>query len=149
MNPLRPLSIPAYRPLFAAMVLTVFAQGAWALYLAMQTLDLGATAATLSSVVAWSGIGLLAGSLPAGVFADRVPKKSVIVGVLTLNFAAATTTSTAAIVGVVTFWLLAVSAFVIGVSTAPKHTLLTQIPTRAHSRAALMVMPSTPALAAP
>ena len=34
MNPLRPLSIPGYRPLYAAMVLTVFAQGAWALYLA-------------------------------------------------------------------------------------------------------------------
>ena len=40
MNPLRPLSVPGYRPLFAAMVLTVFAQGAWALYLTMQTLDL-------------------------------------------------------------------------------------------------------------
>ncbi|WP_305143038.1 hypothetical protein [Kocuria marina] len=66
MNPLRPLTIPTYRTLFAAMVLTIFAQGAWALYLAMQTLDLGATPATLSGVVAWSGIGLLAGSLPAG-----------------------------------------------------------------------------------
>ena len=62
MNPLRPLTIPTYRTLFAAMVLTIFAQGAWALYLAMQTLDLGATPATLSGVVAWSGIGLLAGS---------------------------------------------------------------------------------------
>ena len=130
MNPLRHLSVPGYRPLYAAMVLTVFAQGAWALYLAMQTLDLGATAATLSGVVAWSGIGLLAGSLPAGVFADRVPKKSVIVGVLTLNFAAATTTSTAAIVGVVTFWMLAASAFVIGVSTAfffPAYTALVPV----------------------
>ena len=48
MNPLRPLTIPTYRTLFAAMVLTIFAQGAWALYLAMQTLDLGATPATLS-----------------------------------------------------------------------------------------------------
>ena len=56
MNPLHPLTIPTYRQLFAAMVLTIFAQGAWALYLAMQTLDLGATAATLSGVVAWSGI---------------------------------------------------------------------------------------------
>ena len=115
MNPLRPLSVPGYRPLFAAMVLTVFAQGAWALYLAMQTLDLGATATTLSGVVAWSGIGLLAGSLPAGVLADRVAKKSVIVGVLTVNLATSTTTSTAAIFDAATFWMLAVSAFIIGV----------------------------------
>ena len=39
MNPLHPLTIPTYRQLFAAMVLTIFAQGAWALYLTMQTLD--------------------------------------------------------------------------------------------------------------
>lgn len=130
MNPLRPLTIPTYRTLFAAMVLTIFAQGAWALYLAMQTLDLGATPATLSGVVAWSGIGLLAGSLPAGVLADRIPNKSVIVGVLTLNCIVATATSTAAILDLVTFWMLAASAFVIGVSTAfffPAYTALVPV----------------------
>lgn len=118
MNPLRPLTIPAYRWLFVAMVLAVFAQGAWALYLAMQTLDLGATPTTLSGVVAWSGIGLLAGSLSAGVLADRISHKAVIVGVLTLNLTIATATSTAAVIGMVGFWMLAASAFIIGVSTA-------------------------------
>lgn len=130
MNPLRPLTLPTYRWLFTAMVLTVFAQGAWALYLAVQTLDLGATPATLSGVVAWSGTGLLAGSLPAGVLADRISKKSVIVAVLTLNLAVATATSTAAIVGMVTFWILAVSAFIIGASTAfffPAYTALVPV----------------------
>ena len=130
MNPLHPLTIPTYRQLFAAMVLTIFAQGAWALYLAMQTLDLGATPATLSGVVVWSGIGLLAGSLPAGVIADRIPNKSVIVGVLTLNLAIATATSTAAILDIVTFWMLAVSAFIIGTSTAfffPAYTALVPV----------------------
>ena len=130
MNPLHPLTIPTYRQLFAAMVLTIFAQGAWALYLTMQTLDLGATPATLSGVVAWSGIGLLAGSLPAGVIADRIPNKSVIVGVLALNLAIATATSTAAILDFVTFWMLAVSAFISGASTAfffPAYTALVPV----------------------
>lgn len=130
MNPLHPLTIPTYRQLFAAMVLTIFAQGAWALYLAMQTLDLGATPAALSGVVVWSGIGLLAGSLPAGVIADRIANKSVIVGVLTLNLAIATATSTAAILDIVTFWMLAVSAFIIGTSTAfffPAYTALVPV----------------------
>ncbi len=130
MNALRPLTIPTYRSLFTAMVLTIFAQGAWALYLAMQTLDLGATPATLSGVVAWSGIGLLAGSLPAGVVADRIPNKSVIVGVLTLNLTVAAATATAAVLGMVTFWVLAVSAFTIGVSTAfffPAYTALVPV----------------------
>lgn len=130
MNPLHPLTISTYRQLFAAMVLTIFAQGAWALYLAMQTLDLGATPAALSGVVVWSGIGLLAGSLPAGVIADRFPNKSVIVSVLTLNLAIATATSTAAILDIVTFWMLAVSAFIIGTSTAfffPAYTALVPV----------------------
>ena len=130
MNPLHPLTIPTYRQLFAAMVLTIFAQGAWALYLAMQTLDLGATPAALSGVVVWSGIGLLAGSLPAGVIADRIPNKSVIVGVLALNLAIATAMSTAAILDFVTFWMLAVSAFIIGTSTAfffPAYTALVPV----------------------
>lgn len=130
MNPLHPLTIPTYRQLFVAMVLTIFAQGAWALYLTMQTLDLGATPATLSGVVAWSGIGLLVGSLPAGVIADRIPNKSVIVGVLALNLAIATATSTAAILDFVTFWMLAVSAFIIGASTAfffPAYTALVPV----------------------
>ena len=130
MNPLHPLTIPTYRQLFAAMVLTIFAQGAWALYLAMQTLDLGATPATLSGVVAWSGIGLLVGSLPAGVIADRIPNKSVIVGVLALNLAIATAMSTAAILDFVTFWMLAVSAFISGASTAfffPAYTALVPV----------------------
>lgn len=130
MNPLHPLTIPTYRQLFAAMVLTIFAQGAWALYLTMQTLDLGATPATLSGVVAWSGIGLLAGSLPAGVIADRIPNKSVIVGVLALNLAIATAMSTAAILDFVTFWMLAVSAFISGASTAfffPAYTALVPV----------------------
>lgn len=130
MNPLHPLTIPTYRTLFAVMVLTIFGQGAWALYLAMQTLDLGATPATLSGVVAWSGIGLLAGSLPAGVLTDRMPNKSVIVGVLTLNLTIATVTSTAAILGMVTFWMLAASAFIIGASTAfffPAYTALVPV----------------------
>ncbi|AIT62040.1 MFS transporter [Corynebacterium doosanense] len=127
MNPLRPLASPAYRPLFAAMTLTIFAQGAWALYLAMQTLDLGATAASLSSVVAWSGIGLLAGSLPAGVIADRFPKKKILLSVLGLNTLVATLTAGLAAAGTVTFWMLGLSAFVIGTTTAfffPAYTAL-------------------------
>lgn len=130
MNPLRPLTIPAYRSLFAAMVLAIFAQGAWTLYLAMQTLDLGATPTTLASVVAWSGVGLLAGSLPAGVVADRLPHRSILVGVVALNLTVATVTSTAATTGTVSFWMLGLSAFIIGASTAfffPAYTALVPV----------------------
>ena len=52
------------------------------------------------------------------------------VGVLTLNLAIATATSTAAILDIVTFWMLAVSAFIIGTSTAfffPAYTALVPV----------------------
>ena len=45
---LAPLSSPRYRPLFLAMVLAIFGQGAWNLYLAMQVLELGADPPTLA-----------------------------------------------------------------------------------------------------
>ena len=86
---LAPLSSPRYRPLFLAMVLAIFGQGAWNLYLAMQVLELGADPPTLAGVVMWSGVGLLAASLPAGVVADRLSKKGILVAVLVVNAVAA------------------------------------------------------------
>ena len=130
MNTLRvlsPLSVQHYRRLFAAMVLAVFGQGAWALYLAMQTLDLGATPADLSTVVVWSGVGLLLWSLPAGVVADRLPQRTILIGVMTLNAVAAAVTTWLAWGEAVTFWQLGLSAFLIGASTAfffPAYTAL-------------------------
>ncbi|MGO0575955.1 MFS transporter [Ornithinimicrobium panacihumi] len=112
------------------MVLAIFAQGAWALYLAMQALDLGASPATLASVVAWSGIGLLVGSLPAGVVADRLPHRSIMVVVLALNLTVATVTSTTATTGTISFGMLGLSAFIIGASTAfffPAYTALVPV----------------------
>lgn len=124
---LKPLSSPRYRPLFAAMVLTLFAQGAWTLYLAMQVLDLGADPRTLAGVVMWSGIGLLAASLPAGVVADRVLKKRILVIVLAANAVVAGTVSGLALAGAAPYWLLGLSALLIGASTAfffPAYTAL-------------------------
>lgn len=124
---LSPLSLPRYRRLFAALALAIFGQGAWALYLVMQTLESGATPAELSSVVAWSGLGLLLLSLPAGVVADRLPKRVILIGVMALNAVAAGVTTWLAWSGAVVFWHLGLSAFFIGASTAfffPAYTAL-------------------------
>lgn len=127
---LRPLALPAYRRLFAAMVLAIFGQGAWALYLAMQTLSLGASPAQLAGVVAWSGIGLLACALPAGVVADRFEKRTILLTIAAANTAVASVTTLLAFAQEASFWLLGLSAFLIGASTAfffPTYTAL--IPT--------------------
>lgn len=137
---LRPLTLPRYRRLFLAMTLALFGQGAWALYLAMQTLDLGATPAQLAGVVAWSGVGLLACSLPAGIIADRVDKKQVLLTVMLVNSAVATVTTLLALTGLATFWQLSSSAFLIGAATAfffPAYTAL--VPTMVESEQLMAV----------
>ncbi|QBJ98638.1 MFS transporter [Rhodococcus sp. ABRD24] len=116
------------------MVLTLFGVGAWAIYLAMQTLALDATPATLSSVVAWTGVGLLVCSLIAGVVADRVAHRSVLLAVLVVNLAVTLTIGILAFVGHIQIWQLSVSAFVLGASTAfffPAYTAMvpTLVPT--------------------
>lgn len=124
---LRPLTLPRYRHLFLSMTLAIFGQGAWALYLAMQTLDLGATPARLAGVVVWSGVGLLACSLPAGIIADRVDKKRVLLTVMLVNSAVATATTLLALTDLATYWQLSSSAFLIGAATAfffPAYTAL-------------------------
>ena len=124
---LAPLSSPRYRPLFLAMVLAIFGQGAWNLYLAMQVLELGADPPTLAVVVMWSGVGLLAASLPAGVVADRLSKKGILVAVLVVNAVAAGVVSGLATMGAAQYWLLGLSALIVGASTAfffPAYTAL-------------------------
>ncbi|MCV7465998.1 MFS transporter [Micrococcus luteus] len=124
---LAPLSSPRYRPLFLAMVLAIFGQGAWNLYLAMQVLELGADPPTLAGVVMWSGVGLLAASLPAGVVADRLSKKGILVAVLVVNAVAAGVVSGLATMGAAQYWLLGLSALIVGASTAfffPAYTAL-------------------------
>ena len=124
---LAPLSSPRYRPLFLAMVLAIFGQGAWNLYLAMQVLELGADLPTLAGVVMWSGVGLLAASLPAGVVADRLSKKGILVAVLVVNAVAAGVVSGLATMGAAQYWLLGLSALIVGASTAfffPAYTAL-------------------------
>ncbi|MGI5213800.1 MFS transporter [Plantactinospora sp. CA-290183] len=122
-----PLRHRNYQLLFAAMVLDLFGTGAWSIYLVLQALALNATAAALSSVVAWTGIGLLAMSLVGGVVADRVPKKLILVSVLALNLATALVTAILSVTGNVQLWQLSVSAFVMGATSAfyfPAYTAL-------------------------
>lgn len=124
---LRPLALPNYRRLFLAMMLAIFGQGAWALYLAMQTLDLGANPAQLASVVVWSGVGLLTSSIPAGIVADRVSKRKILLAVMLLNTAITAGTTSLALSGLATYWQLACSAFLVGSATAfffPAYTAL-------------------------
>ena len=124
---LAPLAHRNYRLLFASLVLAIFAIGAWSIYLVLEALHQGASAAALSSVVAWTGLGLLVMSLAGGVVADRLAKRTVLAGILTIDTLAATIIMVLSATGTVQLWHLGIAAFVIGSSTAfffPAYTAL-------------------------
>lgn len=124
---LAPLRQRHYLLLFLAMVLTLMGVGAWAVYLALQTLALDPTPATLSFVVAWTGVGLLVCSLIAGVAADRLAHRTVLLAVLVVNFTVTLTIGLLSLAGHLQVWQLAVSAFLLGGATAfffPAYTAM-------------------------
>ncbi|MEU1806757.1 MFS transporter [Streptomyces sp. NPDC019937] len=127
---LAPLGRPGYRRLFAAMVLALFGYGAWTIYLALQALELGASAPELASVVVWTGVGLLATAFATGVVADRAAKRSVLLAVLVANLATTGVIAALSLADGLALWHLSVSAFAVGAATAfffPAYTALVPV----------------------
>lgn len=78
---LRPFRVRSYRRLAVAMVLNMFALGVWTVALVWEVIRLGGGPTQLSVVATASAVGLLAPALVAGVVADRVPQKTVLLAV--------------------------------------------------------------------
>ena len=88
---LTPFRTPAYRWLAVALVFTSFAQGVWVVALVWEVIRLGGGPGTLSVVTTAAAIGVLLPALIAGVVADRVPQRTIlIVVVLVVAFIVAT-----------------------------------------------------------
>lgn len=78
---LRPFRHPAYRWLGPAMACAMFAQGVWVVALVWEVIRLGGGPGHLSAVTSANAAGLLALALVAGVVADRVPQKLILLAV--------------------------------------------------------------------
>ena len=75
---LTPFRSQAYRRLAVALVLSTFAGGVWIVALVWEVIALGGGPAQLSIVSTAGAIGVLLPALVAGVVADRVPQKSIL-----------------------------------------------------------------------
>lgn len=82
---LAPFTIPAYRRLAVALVLTTFASGLSVVALVWEVIRLGGGPGALSFVTAASAVGVLLPALLAGVVADRVPQKSILLAVASVE----------------------------------------------------------------
>ena len=115
---LTPFRTPAYRWLALALAASSFASGVWIVALVWEVIRLGGGPAQLSTVMTASAVGVLVPALLAGVVADRVPQKPILlavalvelVGMALVAFLSSTDTST--------LWMLASVTFVTGMGMA-------------------------------
>ncbi len=92
---LTPFRTPAYRRLAVALVLSTFAGGVWVVALVWEVIRMGGGPAELSVVSTSGAVGVLLPALLAGVVADRVPQKLILLAVAAVE-----------LVGMTVVWLL-------------------------------------------
>ncbi|MET4591130.1 MFS transporter [Arthrobacter sp. 754] len=115
---LRPFAHREYRVLIAALAISIFGSGMWAVAMVYQVIHLGGGPLELSLVAAAGSAGLVAFVLVGGIAADRVPQRLLIIGVEGANLAVIATISGLAMAGWLQLWHLAVGSFVLGVGAA-------------------------------
>jgi MFS family permease len=115
---LRPFVHREYRVLIAALAVSIFGSGMWAVAMVYQVIQLGGGPLELSMVAAAGSVGLVAFVLAGGIAADRFPQRLLIIAVEGANLAVIATISGLALGGWLQLWHLAVGAFVLGVGAA-------------------------------
>ncbi|MDP9778499.1 MFS family permease [Nakamurella flavida] len=123
----RPLRHRDFRLLWAAMAVSLMGVGVWVVAVVWQVIALGGGPAQLSVVVGVYTIGILLSVLPAGIAADRLPQRSVMLSSLLLSSVVLLGVAALSLSGVLQLWHLAAGALVLGVSEGlflPSYTAL-------------------------
>ncbi|WP_204163729.1 MFS transporter [Nocardioides solisilvae] len=115
---LTPFRIRAYRRLALSVAFGAFAQGVWVIGLVWEVFGLGGNATHLSLVSGASAVGVMVPALLAGVVADRVPQRRVLLAVATTEATGMALVAGLAWAGLTTVPLLTAVAFVIGMAMA-------------------------------
>ena len=115
---LRPFAHREYRVLIAALAISIFGSGMWAVAMVYEVIHLGGGPLELSLVAAAGSVGLVAFVLAGGVAADRFPQRLLIIAVEGANLAVIAAISGLAMLGWLQLWHLALGAFVLGVGAA-------------------------------
>src|SRR6476659_4498928 len=115
---LAPFKFREYRLLIAAVSLSIFAEGMWAVVMALQVIELDNDPASLSLVATCLGVGLVAFLLVGGIAADRLNQRSIIIAVETVNVVAVSVVALLGSLGALKIWHMAVAAAALGVAAA-------------------------------
>jgi DHA3 family tetracycline resistance protein-like MFS transporter len=115
---LAPFRFREYRLLITALSVSIFAEGMWAVVMALQVMALDHDPAALSFVAACLGGGLVAFVLVGGIAADRFPQRTIIIAVETVNLAAVSAVAVLGLTGALQVWHMAVAAGTLGIAAA-------------------------------
>ena len=115
---LRPFAHREYRVLIAALAISIFGSGMWAVAMVYEVIQLGGGPLELSLVAAAGSVGLVAFVLAGGIAADRFPQRLLIIAVEGANLAVIAGISGLAILGWPQLWHLALGGFALGVGAA-------------------------------
>ena len=115
---LAPFRIREYRLLIAAVSLSIFAEGMWAVVMALQVIELDDDPTSLSLVATCLGAGLVAFVLVGGIAADRIDQRAIIIVVECVNVVAVLVIAVLGTVGALQIWHMAVAAGVLGIAAA-------------------------------
>ena len=115
---LAPFQFREYRLLIAAVSLSIFAEGMWAVVMALQVIELDNDPASLSLVVTCLGAGLVAFVLVGGIAADRISQRPIIIAVETVNVIAVSAIAVLGLLGALQIWHMAVAAAALGIAAA-------------------------------
>jgi MFS transporter, DHA3 family, tetracycline resistance protein len=115
---LAPFKVREYRLLIAAVSMSIFAEGMWAVVMALQVIELDNDPASLSLVATCLGVGLVAFLLVGGIAADRINQRAIIIVAQTVNVIAVSAVAVLGLVGALHIWHMAVAAATLGVAAA-------------------------------
>ena len=115
---LRPFHSPGYRRLAGALALNMFASGVWLIALVWEVIRLDGGPAQLSVVTTAGAFGVVLPALFAGVVADRVPQKSILIVVGAVELFGMSLIAALSLADLTQLWHLAAVSFAAGAALA-------------------------------
>ncbi len=111
---IEPLREKQYRRLITALALSIFGHGMLAVTIVLQTIALSPSPTAVSLVGSALALGLVVTALPGGVIADRIPQRTVLISVETVNVVTVVVIAVLGFTGVLAVWHLVAAAALLG-----------------------------------
>lgn len=115
---LAPFKSREYRLLIAAVSLSIFADGMFAVVLALQVIALDNNPVSLSIVTTCWGVAFVAFVLVGGLAADRIKQRTIIIATESVNVISSSAIAALGLVGALQVWHLAVASAAMGTAAA-------------------------------